>query len=83
MFAKPASLVLLLAVFLQVASGSFALNTASSPQTGIGRRQSSFSSSTSSVSVFVQQWSVCRGGHHIGQDPLPILFNCCQPILHL
>ncbi|POW19079.1 hypothetical protein PSHT_05103 [Puccinia striiformis] len=60
MFAKPASLVLLLAVFLQVASGSFALNTASSPQTGIGRRQSSFSSSTSSVSVFVQQWSVVR-----------------------
>ncbi|KAH9460117.1 hypothetical protein MJO29_004072 [Puccinia striiformis f. sp. tritici] len=59
MFAKPASLVLLLAVFLQVASGSLALSTAG-PQAGIGRRQSSLSSSTSTVSVFVQQWSEVR-----------------------
>ncbi|KAH9464355.1 hypothetical protein MJO29_002051 [Puccinia striiformis f. sp. tritici] len=62
MFAKPASLVLLLAVFLQVASGSFALSTAG-PQAGIARRQSSVSSvssSTTTVSVFVQRWSVVR-----------------------
>ncbi|KAH9456741.1 hypothetical protein MJO28_006807 [Puccinia striiformis f. sp. tritici] len=60
MFAKPASFVLLLAVFLQVTFGSFALSTAGNPQVEIGRRQSIVSSSASTVSTFIQQWSEVR-----------------------
>ncbi|POW15527.1 hypothetical protein PSTT_02103, partial [Puccinia striiformis] len=65
MFKKPASFGLFLAVFLQVASGSFALSTAGSPQVGISHQQPIVSSSASTV---IQQWSEVHTKFSQGQN---------------